>query len=825
MKVRVPVFGTVGKSVLIETNSASLDDLQAQVDALSTSVSALQQTDADLSPFTMRARTEAIIAPWSWVIGGQTQWDISAVRVSQNVPLHLPDGTAAVPSLTFGADTNTGMCRVGADQIGFATNGVLRFVVDANTATSSPIFRGPDGSVSLPTYGFTSDPNTGMYLGAADTLDFSTGGVLRFQYGPAGQLGIGSDYGTVGQVARSTGASAAPTWTSLTAPAAGLTISSGLTFTLANDLSALEALGSTGFAARTATDTWAQRTITGTSARLSVSNGDGVSGNPTLDIDAAYVGQTSITTLGTITTGTWAGTNFTESQVTNLVSDLAGKQPLDATLTALAAFNTNGILAQTAADTFTGRTITGTASRLSVTNGSGVAGNPTLDIDAAYVGQTSITTLGTVTTGTWNGTAIAAAFLADLGANPSATFGANLAGANGSATTYLRSDAVLKLDQAIIPTWTATHTWTDNDKVQLGTGADLQLYHDGTDSAVASLTGALFVSEGALTKPAGLPASTRFAFVTPTANAFAVTGTGNVGFNFVRYVTSLSSPGTLPSGNVMGAFRWNAHDGTAVVLGAQIRAVSTAAWVNTTNSGTRLDLQTTVAGTTGVVNSLQLSGNQALFPDGTAALPSLGLQNSSTAGFYRVGADNLGLALAGTLRYNFTASQFRLATTGGSISAPDLAGDGDTNTGIFWSAADTLQLALGGVAAQELSTNYVDTKVRPRRTAGSSPAALSAGNNNNYSIAANISEVRLTPNAAGSTVTGITNGTNGDQLRLWNISTTVTIILLHDDGATSTAANRFLLASGTNTVLQPGGCADLSYDGTSARWRQINRVA
>jgi hypothetical protein len=55
-------------------------------------------------------------------------------------------------------------------------------------------------------------------------------------------------------------------------------------------------------------------------------------------------------------------------------------QPLDSTLTALAAYNTNGLLTQTAADTFVGRTITGTSNEISVSNGDGVSGNPTLSL-------------------------------------------------------------------------------------------------------------------------------------------------------------------------------------------------------------------------------------------------------------------------------------------------------------------------------------------------------------------------------------------------------------------------------------------------------------
>ncbi len=61
--------------------------------------------------------------------------------------------------------------------------------------------------------------------------------------------------------------------------------------------------GGNGIVARTALNTSVNRTITGTSNRITLTNGDGVSGNPTIDISSVYVGQATITTLGTIATG------------------------------------------------------------------------------------------------------------------------------------------------------------------------------------------------------------------------------------------------------------------------------------------------------------------------------------------------------------------------------------------------------------------------------------------------------------------------------------------------------------------------------------------
>lgn len=90
---------------------------------------------------------------------------------------------------------------------------------------------------------------------------------------------------------------------------------------------------------------------------------------------------------GFITAATTTATEigYVNGVTSAIQTQINGKQASDATLTALAAYNTNGILTQTSADTFTGRTITGTSNRISVTNGDGISGNPTLDIGSDVV--------------------------------------------------------------------------------------------------------------------------------------------------------------------------------------------------------------------------------------------------------------------------------------------------------------------------------------------------------------------------------------------------------------------------------------------------------
>jgi hypothetical protein len=116
----------------------------------------------------------------------------------------------------------------------------------------------------------------------------------------------------------------------LTAPAAGISVSNGTgaagnpTLALANDLAALEGLASTGIAVRDNTDSWVQRTLTGTAAEITVTNGNGVSGNPTISLPSALTFTGKTITGGTINGATLgADTAFTTAASTRTALGVA----------------------------------------------------------------------------------------------------------------------------------------------------------------------------------------------------------------------------------------------------------------------------------------------------------------------------------------------------------------------------------------------------------------------------------------------------------------------------------------------------------------------
>lgn len=202
------------------------------------------------------------------------------------------------------------------------------------------------------------------------------------------------------------------------------------------NLTALAALATFGIVVQTAASSFTTRTITAASARLSVVNGDGIASNPVLDVVESNLllaniggtlsvgkggtgsttplnnGRVMVSSGGAIVetaaitanralvssaSGLPQASSVTDTElghisgVTSAIqTQLNNKQPLAAQLTTLAAYNSNGLLTQTAVGTYTGRTLTAGSSKVSVSNGDGVAGNPAVDVNPGNISLSSL---------------------------------------------------------------------------------------------------------------------------------------------------------------------------------------------------------------------------------------------------------------------------------------------------------------------------------------------------------------------------------------------------------------------------------------------------
>jgi hypothetical protein len=233
-------------------------------------------------------------------------------------------------------------------------------------------------------------------------------------------------------------------------------------------LSALAALNNTiGFLVQTGASSFNKRTFVD-SANLAWSNRDGFSGNPSVNLtdtgvtSGNYGSQDSTLLLQVDAKGRVIGLadtsiSIAQAQVINLVTDLAGKQPLAAILTALAALSaTTGFLAQTGTSSFAKRTLTAASNKVAVTNGDGVSGNPTVDVNEANLSIAASQLTGQVS-GANGGTGV------NNGTN-TATYAGNL----NFAGTFTTSGAF-----AVTQTYTGTTTVTFPTSGTLATTSQL----------------------------------------------------------------------------------------------------------------------------------------------------------------------------------------------------------------------------------------------------------------------------------------------------------------------------------------------------------------
>jgi hypothetical protein len=100
------------------------------------------------------------------------------------------DGSAATPAVQ-GGDANTGIFY-GTDIVAISTGGTERMRVNASGQAEFTA-----GTAALPAITATGNTNTGIFFSAADTIDFTEGGVATGQFDSSGNFKFNSGYGSV----------------------------------------------------------------------------------------------------------------------------------------------------------------------------------------------------------------------------------------------------------------------------------------------------------------------------------------------------------------------------------------------------------------------------------------------------------------------------------------------------------------------------------------------------------------------------------------------------------------------------------------------------
>lgn len=173
--------------------------------------------------------------------------------------------------------------------------------------------------------------------------------------------------------------------------------------------------------------------------------------------------------------------------------------------------------------------VTGTTNRITSSGGA----TPAIDISSAYVGQASITTLGTITTGTWNGSVVGPTY-GGTGVN------------NGAKTITLGGNLTTS------GAFTTTFTTTGNTNVTLPTTGTLIANSGGSTNQVAvfnsgtlgGINGFTFTGSANLTVPGALNASGTggggyLTLLGQSARPAAVSTTGRVYMSSVNEIASV----------------------------------------------------------------------------------------------------------------------------------------------------------------------------------------------------------------------------------------------------------------------------------------------
>jgi hypothetical protein len=309
------------------------------------------------------------------------------------------------------------------------------------------------------------------------------------------------------------------------------------------------------------------------------------------------------------------------------------------------------------------------------------------------------------------------------------------------------------------PTWTGNHRWTDNDEVQLGTGGDLRLFHDGTASTIRNDTGALKILDGAtqlaelddrlytgVTNAAVAAITGALASASDSLYSFAGLEVLNIANGPALYMSraqgTLGTPTAVGSGNALFELigrGYRTSGGNGFNIGGDLRFVANQTF-SSTAAGSRASIR--VCPTDSVTNTelfsafINTTGATIQVPGGAATQPGLASLVDSDTGLYWSGSNVFDVLTGGTSAINVNASQ---QTGFGRVAA----------TG--WR---TVIGGSGGAGAALMEDTAVADGARPFTWVRSNGGLLEMGNSNRSGTNTTGSTVRAAITAAGQMLIG-----------------------------------------------------------------------
>jgi hypothetical protein len=582
---------------------------------------------------------------------------------------------------------------------------------------------------------------------------------------------------------------------------------------------------------------------------------------------------------GSEVTNTPAG-NIAADDVQEAINELdTEKQPLDSDLTAVAGNATNGLLARTGSGTVSARIVTGTTNQITVTNGDGVSGNPTISLPSGLV-LPSTTTGTTQTPGTSNTTIATTAYVdaaVTAGSVPDGdkgdivvTGGVWAVDANVIDDAKLRQSAALSVigrsanstgNVADISAGTDHHVFRRSGS-SIGFGS-IDLSQSGTvGSSILPVanggTGVSSIPWWALSGTSTLTGSTTITSGTNNYNqifnAGTWTGTASLqfGHSFTSTITGRAGNADTYYGTKFIHSMTPGADAQSLVGVFINNTTPTGGFTNTSRTQLLIQCGSNSSGEVGL-RVQDNSGNRLISTTlqggmlfGSSNNPGIGAGNNQINAATGNGLVFDALMSSGNnTGYTFNTASFSHGSTDKAVMNLSITGSGytaSTGTGSVsmlkmnptYNTTGGTQV-LKGVAYEPIvtatssgTTNYAWNHSAGFVAWGSvlSPAQITANQDNynptgwtNGGAPHGASHLRLNTDASRN-LTSLAGGVEGRMVIISNVGSQ-NIVIKDDDGATGTAANRFALSA--DLTLAPDQSRAFIYDATSSRWRIVGQ--